>query len=70
MQGLEENLPLSGIEPRSPDCPARSQTLYCQSYYGSLIIVVVIYQFYHYAVNPENIFSFFVLEIVGTHAEL
>jgi hypothetical protein len=28
-------LPLSGIEPRSPDRPARSQTLYCLSYRGS-----------------------------------
>jgi hypothetical protein len=28
-------LPLSGIEPRSLDRPARSQTLYCLSYRGS-----------------------------------
>jgi hypothetical protein len=27
-QGLEKNPPLSGIEPRSPDRPARSQTIY------------------------------------------
>jgi hypothetical protein len=26
-------LPLPGIEPRSPGCPARSQTLYCLSYH-------------------------------------
>jgi hypothetical protein len=29
-------LPLPGIEPRSPGRPARSQTLYCLSYPGSL----------------------------------
>jgi hypothetical protein len=29
-------LPLPGIEPRSPGRPARSQTLYCLSYSGSL----------------------------------
>jgi hypothetical protein len=29
--------PLSGIEPRSPDRPARSQTLYCLSYRGSAL---------------------------------
>jgi hypothetical protein len=36
-RGQKKNLPLSGIEPRSPDCPARSQTLYCLSYCGSVV---------------------------------
>jgi hypothetical protein len=31
-RGYKKNLPLSGIEPRSPDRAARSQTLYCLSY--------------------------------------
>jgi hypothetical protein len=35
-RGEKKNLPLSGIEPRSPDRPARSQTLYCLRYRGSL----------------------------------
>jgi hypothetical protein len=34
-RGYKKNpLPLSGIEPRLPDRPARSQTLYCLSYRG------------------------------------
>jgi hypothetical protein len=38
-RGLKKNpLPLSGIEPRSPDRPARSQTLYCLSYRGSYTV--------------------------------
>jgi hypothetical protein len=33
--------PLPGIEPRSPDRPARSQTLYCLSYTDHLTAVTV-----------------------------
>jgi hypothetical protein len=36
-RGYRKNpLSLPGIEPRSPGCPARSQTLYCLSYPGSI----------------------------------